>query len=366
MKRKEILALLLIAALMAGVITAGATRARTPGTASDPLLSLNWVNGTFLPNTVNAAGEKIEESLESLSQSAGAMTPDGAEYRVKAGDVIRLESGSGLVCMAGSLNATSVGDVVDLTEGATVGENGELFPAHRYLVAENAAAEFIVGSDTAVVRLNGPYAITPSNAVDYNALAWGLKNLGLFRGTDTPFGEGYDLERTPTRIQGLIMFLRLLGEEKNALAFPGGAISFPDVAEWALPYVAYAYEKGYTKGQTLPDSQNRVWFGSDDPLAARDYMTFLLRALGYTEGRDFNWITAIPDAGTLGVLTSGEEALLTEKPFLRAQVVYLSWFALDAKLAGEGTTLSDRLINQGTTNQATLVSTRSSVKTQRL
>ena len=47
-------------------------------------------------------------------------------------------------------------------------------------------------------------SIAASSTVDYNAMAAALKQLNLFRGTLTGYGEGYDLELAPTRLQALI------------------------------------------------------------------------------------------------------------------------------------------------------------------
>ena len=76
-------------------------------------------------------------------------------------------------------------------------------------------------------------------------------------------------------------------------------------------------------------------------------MTFLLRALGYEEEKDFHWVSACADARTAGVLTAGDAKLLAEEPVLRAQVAYLSYYTLSAKVAGEGITLLDRLVSGG-------------------
>ena len=71
--------------------------------------------------------------------------------------------------------------------------------------------------------------------------------MGLFQGTGTAYGCGYDLEVAPTRVVGLVMFLRLIGEEGAALACTQGN-PFADTPAWCDRYVAYAYAKGYTKG----------------------------------------------------------------------------------------------------------------------
>ena len=73
-----------------------------------------------------------------------------------------------------------------------------------------------------------------------------LHDLGLFRGT----GSGYALDKTATRMQGLIMLIRLLGEEDEALACTDPC-PFTDVAAGdPSRYTAYAYAKGYTTGTT--------------------------------------------------------------------------------------------------------------------
>ena len=71
------------------------------------------------------------------------------------------------------------------------------------------------------------------------------------------------------------MLLRLMGLEQEALN-SSYSHPFTDVSGWSEPYIAYAYNKGITKGI----SQTR--FGSNDKATASMYATFVLRALGYT------------------------------------------------------------------------------------
>lgn len=363
MKRKEVLALLLVGILLSG---AAASAAAEVGSAGDPLIALNWLKNTFIPNAVSQAEERVDERVDELGEKL-SQEAVSTELRVKRADVLWLESGSTLTPLAGDLGVLAAnGAVVDITAGEELpGGDGAALPDHRYMAAEDTRAAFSVTSDTAVVRLTGPYRLSPSGEMDYNALADALKEMGLFRGSDVAYGSGYELEEAPTRIQGLVMFVRLMGEEELALHYPGSGIEFADVPDWAVPYVAFAYDRGYTKGQAI-DQQWRVVFGSEDPLAARDYVTFLLRALGYAEDSDFQWLTAVEDAKALGVLTEKETALLTDKPFLRAQVVYLSYHSLSAKLVGAETTLLDRLVMSGAVRSATVKKALEAVEAQRL
>lgn len=344
MKHKEPVALFLVGALLSGLVATGASEA---GSALDPLIALNWLKSTFIPDTVSDAKGRVDQQIEQLNQWLSETGATGYELRVKRGDQLRLSSGSLLVPLAGEIFASETAeDIIDATAGTVLAETGPLSVDHRYLSTANSKSIFSVTSDTAVIRIMGSYQLKVSNEIDYNAMADALKTIGLFRGSDVPYGSGYELEAAPTRIQGLIMFLRLMGEEAAALQYPGSGITFADVPDWALPYVAYAYDKGYTKGQEV-NSQWQVVFGTNDPLASRDYVTFLLRALGYQEGKDFQWLTAAQDARTLGLLTDQETQLITEGAFLRAQVTYLSYQALFSRLAGESSTLLDRLISDG-------------------
>ena len=76
-------------------------------------------------------------------------------------------------------------------------------------------------------------------------------------------------------------------------------------------------------------------------------MTFLLRALGYSDSGaspDFSWANAVGKSVEFGVLNAAEQAKLTGNPFLRAQVAYLSYFALSAPLKDGSGILLDRTV----------------------
>ena len=112
----------------------------------------------------------------------------------------------------------------------------------------------------------------------------GLSQLRLFKGVGT-FADGtvnFDLGRPATRVEALVMLIRLLGKEAEAEA-GNWKHPFTDVPAWADKYVGYAYEKGLTKGSTA------TTFGTGNA-TAQMYLTFVLRALGYSDaaGGDFH------------------------------------------------------------------------------
>jgi hypothetical protein len=164
------------------------------------------------------------------------------------------------------------------------------------------------------VRLATPYADA-------------LNSLGLFTGT----GQGYELERAPTRAEGLIMLLRLLGLYETAASYTGSH-PFTDVPDWVAPRVAYARSNHITTGTSL------TTFGTDEPMSASHYLTFVLRALGYRDGVDFpDWTQTHGLAESIGLINAGQYR--GSEPFLRADVVVISYNALGATLNGTDTTL---------------------------
>ena len=166
------------------------------------------------------------------------------------------------------------------------------------------------------------------------SVAEDLKNLHLFYGISE---ADFDLDRAPTRVEALVMLIRLLGKEDEALT-SAYTHPFTDVPMWADKYIAYAYGKGLTKGV----SANK--FGTDNATSAM-YFTFVLRALGYsdTNGADFTW----DNPYELAMKTEISPISIDTKNFMRSDVVMISYAALSAILKNDTITLADKLISEG-------------------
>ena len=207
---------------------------------------------------------------------------------------------------------------------------------------EDTTASFTVTSKTAVVDYQGYYSFRYSGAMDYNALAQALKTMHLFKGSFTGYGQGFELEMAPTRIQALIMFIRVLGEEEAALAYTG-TTPFADIAKGSQSekYVGYALSRGYTNGYT-PTA-----FKPNQAVTANQYTEFMLRALGYSSAANTDLTGTMANAVRNGVLYESEVTRLQSNTFLRADLVYVSYFALDALMADTGRTLRDTLMDKG-------------------
>ena len=98
-------------------------------------------------------------------------------------------------------------------------------------------------------------------------------------------------------------------------------------------------------------------------------MTFVLRALGYTDSGsapDFAWNTALAKGMETGVLIAGEHKILTERPFLRAQVPILSYFALEHTYKDRAETLQTQLTTSGVLDAADVAAVRGGIDVSRL
>jgi len=330
---------LLISALMVSALAAGGS--------DDSLVSLSYLTDVFTKSVDQKVEEKLDASDALLSggtaETASAISKNWAEARLKFQDVLLGTTGTSVMVLAGSAEVSfPFGTVVDVTTGTAVASGTALAANHRYMVAEDTSALFQITSKTAVVDYQGTYSFSYSDAVDYNAIASALKTMHLFKGSFTGYGQGYDLEVAPTRLQALIMFIRVLGEEDAALAYTGSH-PFTDIAKGtqADKYVGYAYAKGYTNGYSANT------FRPSQAIPANQYVEFILRAMGYSSSANTAVSDALERALSSGILTDGEYAMLKTGTFLRADLVYVSYYALDTQMAQSNQTLRDALLERG-------------------
>jgi len=166
-----------------------------------------------------------------------------------------------------------------------------------------------------------------------------LKEMGLFKGTD----KGYELEVKPNRTQAIIFLIRMLGEENEALKSTYKC-PFTDVPDWAKNYVGYAYAKGYTKGL------NEKTFGANDLVSPAQFVTLMLRALGYNDSNgDFSWDKSVEKAEKLGIVNSGKYTAGME--FTRGDCVDIIYSFLQATRKDSDETLIKSLIKKGAVEQ---------------
>lgn len=341
--------------------------------ATDPVVTRSYIEESYLPSILDQADQLIEQRFEDLWEgylsSLEARSSYGAIYAAilhQAGytvdssygmggylatydDVYAIPLGTMVSADSGVVQMEGNGVFVDVSEGRECYPGELLIPGHAYLsVGEMAAglhvlsqdAELSITGNFAYLGMNPPAAISsvPSGpyTVRYTRYADALHTMGLFLGTD----RGYELERAGTRVEAVVMLIRLLGEESIALS---GDYSHPfrDVPRWADQYVAYAYEMGYTAGVSGRS------FAPDEKITSVQYLTFLLRALGYDDSRgDFLWSEADETAHELGLITAAEKHSFS-CTFYRDHMAYTSYRALSMQLCGQPVRLIEKLLQSG-------------------
>ena len=159
-KKLGFVALLLVlftAAALCTVLVSGANV-----TASDPVISLSYLTGTFQKETeakietlINTEKQKLEKTLSErissvntvLSQSAPAPTHTTAS--INAGTTYTVPAGSEFLFLSGRAVVKGAG-LSDLTDGQLLSGDSELIPNHLYTAASqlqlqaNAAAKILI------------------------------------------------------------------------------------------------------------------------------------------------------------------------------------------------------------------------------
>ncbi|MEG1633763.1 MAG: transglutaminase-like domain-containing protein [Oscillospiraceae bacterium] len=175
---------------------------------------------------------------------------------------------------------------------------------------------------------------TGAYAATREVSAKALNTLGMMGGvgTNADGSVNFNLSGAADRQTAVTMLVRLLGKEAEAT---GGTYKTPfsDFDAWAKPYIGYAYNNGLVNGSSA------TTFGGTGPITAQQYITMLLRALGYSdgEGGDFTYDSACEFAGKLG-LTDGTYTNST-KSFKRGDVALISFSALKLKMNASEKTL---------------------------
>ena len=171
-----------------------------------------------------------------------------------------------------------------------------------------------------------------------------LKLLGVFVGNE----NGFELEREPTRLEGAIMLVRLLGAEQEAMQ-NNYSHPFKDVPSWASFYIGYMHHYSLTTGV----GNNN--YGSDIKIDARSYLTFVLRALEYNDSKgDFKWENAISKAYEIGLINKEYMSLLEKSLFIRDDIARISYDALSVNVKSENKSLLKKLVDNNAISENTV------------
>jgi len=369
---------IIAAFLVAATVFTGAT-ALAAGTTADPLVTRSYLESVFntpLEKYVQTALDGVKATLESKVEgvqetavqyarqqvaaayaerlgdavmervhemmgdlTADTLTAGMTQKTLVKGDQITGPAGASVMFVsgAGKIIGPAGSEIINITAGSTRQPGPAIRTGILYMMVADNGSGIEVTSDTAVVLVKD--GARAGYEAQYTAYADALRLLGLFQGSD----KGYELERCPSRVEALIMLIRLLGEEGYALA--GDAVTpFKDLNIWeqGKNYVAYGYRMRYTNGMSA------TTFGPTLNGTLEQYLTFVLRALGYQDGVDFVWNTTSRDlAQYLGLLTAQELTAIDRDGFKRDHVALISYRALACPLKDGSGVLADRLVNAG-------------------
>lgn len=140
-------------------------------------------------------------------------------------------------------------------------------------------------------------------------------------------------ERELTREMALTYYIRLLGEEKDALAYNGN-MSYTDVPKnhWSYKFIAYAETKKYTQGM------GNHTFGLGQVVTTQQMVAFMLRGLGYF---DINYTKVVDEGLKLGVIL--EKPNNQEKMLVRADSFVIMMNTLNVAKKGSNKSLKYEL-----------------------
>lgn len=340
------------------------TPAHGAGDPQDPVVALSYLTDTYSAELRQACLAATDQTLASvyaaelgaLADAVGvhrlaaaqskdvAQSAAGSTLLLKKGDQLTLLPGCQIMPKSGQWSA-NCSDVINVSAGYAVENGGKLYTGTLYMKNDADRGGVTVQSDTAELWVDGAYRLLRSSSPDYGSMAQALSKMGLFQGT----GASFSLEKSCTRAEGLVMFLRIMGLEDKALAYTG-THPFTDVpkSHWAYRYVAYAYHNGLTKG----NSAYKSVFDPEVAVSAQNYITFLMRALHYDEAAQFSYATVLRDCVDVGLFRSGEISTMSAGSFQRSKMVYLSYYALYGIAQDANQMLLQSLIDNGVVSQS--------------
>jgi hypothetical protein len=165
-----------------------------------------------------------------------------------------------------------------------------------------------------------------------------LSRIELLKSTNGDF----DLEKAPTMVEGLIMYIKLLGKDKEAVVTPGEPCKFSDISYMEKAYVNYTFRN------KLLDGIGQDSFNPSQSLDENMFFIFLLTALGYDHRTgDFSLDNARSKAFEIGILSDSLYNNFAADGFQKDSMAQVCYFALMTEMKGTEKTLAEELVSKG-------------------
>lgn len=165
-----------------------------------------------------------------------------------------------------------------------------------------------------------------------------LYDLGLLKGTsDTFSAETLELDRSATRAEVCVTIVRMLGKEEKAI-YQKNPHPFTDVPEWAGDFVGWLYENYLVNGIT------DTYFAANDAAAVKQFLTMLLRVLGYDDSAgDFSYENAVEFGKNIGIA----DRSVKDGVLLRRDMIDMCYRTLTSNIKNSSRTLIAKLCDDG-------------------
>ena len=168
MKRKGKLPIHLIsAALVIAALVCIAAAAGQQGTQSDPLVTLSYLNDTFLDTIMQKVDQKIAARNSQIAQQTGGQITGGSStastftvVTLSSGQVLKGDIGCEVMLRVGSAVCVSPSSpgLIDETSAGTLNNSGALAQNHLYMMTiENRGVKATAATTKLLVR--GTYTI---------------------------------------------------------------------------------------------------------------------------------------------------------------------------------------------------------------
>lgn len=248
MTKKRIIAFAAAIILLIGVSSAVAST--TAGTASDPLISLQYITNTYIPQLLTSGREMIQTALG--NNGGSGTTGSFSVTSLSSGSTVTLGTGGSVVLNSGSASLSIVsGTVVNVTRGEEV-KAGPINLCERYMAVEDTIA-VVSATSACELAYDGDAVINGSTVEvsfsDVPAGHWAfsyiekLASAGYINGTGNgKFSPGSNMTRAD--------FVTILGRAAGVSVSAYQTSSFTDVAVGAYyaPYVEWAVKAGIVTG----------------------------------------------------------------------------------------------------------------------
>ena len=150
--------------LVSCLAMSGVSLAVEPGSATDPLVTLSYLNDVFLGQIMTKVDQKITaRNSQLLQQSGGAGGMSGVEFAVvtlSKGQVLTGDIGCEVMLRVGTASCVSPSNpgLIDETTAASLNNGGALAANHLYMMTiEGRGVK--AGSDTTKLLVRGSYTI---------------------------------------------------------------------------------------------------------------------------------------------------------------------------------------------------------------